>query len=367
MKNNSYRLFLPSLLFLVLGSQALSQTANPNTDADPIITKTDLGFFNKSSEVNKFNLADLVKDSTITLRWQIDGDKNENITVNRLLIRPRLNITIPLTDKLKFKLEAQTGQTYTTGWSRLVTFDSSEENFPKDFGVRRIYLDYDLSENAKVQYGALQSNAPWSQNRPLSFDTDGWIDGLRASFKNVYRRIDQVHITLGMLDPRKSPDAFDRNLNVFEADFIQISIAGEIDPRLNYVLEANHLGSVDESFTRLELDLKVDDWAKKIIDRVRSEFVVDLETGHITAASAGLVKTMGPLVVELGALKQNRSETQRLLNNGIYREAGNAIYGTLQYQFKDKSWRLIQRCRVCVDESTCNTKFRCDTSVEKKF
>lgn len=354
-----------SLFLLFFGYQALAQAKN--TDSDPIITKTDLEFFGKASEVNKFNLADLVKDSTITLRWQIDGDKNENITVNGLLIRPRLNITIPLSNKLKFKLEAQTGQTYSSGWGRLVTFDGTDENFPKDFRVRRIYFDYDLSENAKVQYGALQSNTPWSQNRPFSLDTDGWIDGLRASFKNVYRRIDQIHITLGMLDPRQSPNAFDRNLNAFEADFIQISIAGEIDPRLNYVLEANHLGSVDESFTRLDLDLKVDDWARKIIDRVRSEFVVDLETGRLVAASSGLVKNIGPLSLEFGALKQNRSETQRLLNNGIYRELGNAIYGTLQYQFKDKSWRLTQRCRVCVDESTCNSKFRCDTSVEKKF
>lgn len=348
-------------------SFSLSAQNLTSHNAEVKATDQRLTAFQNSAEVNRFDLSKYVKDSTITLRWQIDGDKNENVTVNRIVVRPRLNITIPLNDKLKFNLQAQTGQTYTSGWSRLLTFDGSDENFPNDFNVRRLYMEYDFTENKKVQIGALQSNAPWSQNRPLSFDTDGWIDGIRASFKNVYKKIDQIQITVGALDPRKSPNVFNRNLNIFEADFIQISIAGEVDPRLKYVLEVNHLGSVDESFSRLDLDLKVDDWTKKIIDQVRTEFVTDLNTGHIVGATAGLVKNAGPLIVEIGALKQNRSETQRLINNGIYREKGDALYGTLQYQFKDNSWRLIQRCRVCINENTCNTKFRCDTSLEKKF
>lgn len=333
----------------------------PSETTNKVYTAQDI------KEMESFDLADLIKGSAISIRWQVEGDTAGNTTDNRIIARPRLNLTIPLTRQARLRMEGQTGSSYSSGWDRILTFDGTRANFPENFAIRRLYMEYDFTENAKVQIGALPVGSPWIETRPFSFDTDGWVDGIRMAFRKVYDRVDQIHITVGKLDPNASSAFINRSFDPNKADFIQISVTGEINSRMNYLIEAAHLGVADESFARLDLDLKVQDWTKDIIDQVRTEFVADLETGKVTGASVGFAKTIGPVYVELGGIRQQRSETQRLVNNGIYREKGDAVYGTLQYRFKDSSWRLTQRCRVCVDESTCEAKYRCDTTVEKRF
>jgi hypothetical protein len=357
------KIVLLSILFLSVTS--LAQQAS--TTAKPAAPKYMLETFPDSPEVHSFDLRNLLEGSNLAIRWQIEGDTSGQTTDNRIILRPRINLTIPLSQKMRLRMQSQTGSSYSSGWDRLVTFDGSDSNLLQTFAVRRLFFEYDLNKDAKVQIGALESGSEWFDTRPFSFDTDGWIDGLRVAFRNVYKNIDQIHITVGQLDPTASRSAFKRNFDPSQADFIQIKISGEALPKLNYLLEVARLDSVNETFARLDLDLDVEDWTNNILDKVRSEFVFDAQTGAVTGFTVGAAKRVGPIRAEAGLIRQERSETQRRLNNGLFREEGDSVYATFQYRFKDSGWRLSQRCRVCVDESTCTAKYRCDTTVDTDF
>ena len=351
------------LLFFVFSVHAGSQE---NPEQSPYELQT---FYPEPSldEVNRFKLEDLLSGSSLELRWQIDENASGR-TSNRIAIRPRLNLTIPLTNRMRLKMQTQTGSRYGSGYDRLVSLDGNEARPLDTMAIRRLYIQYDLSENSKVQVGAIPTGSPWTETRPFSLDSDGWIDGLRVALKDVYDQIDQVHIVVGQLDPSANANFFNRNFDPTQMDFVQITVSGELNSRLSYLLEGTHLGVADESFARLDLDLKIDDWTNSIIEKLRTEFVIDAETGEFTGVSTGFARSIGPVFVEVGAIRNNRSDAQRSINNGIFREAGDSTYLILQYKFGESNqWRLSQRCRVCVNDDTCTSKYRCDTTLRHKF
>lgn len=141
-----------------------------------------------------YSLKDLFGDSSLSIRWQIDGSKNDTTSVNRIVFRPRINLTIPLSDRFRLKTQAQTGATYTSGWDRIVTMDETKPNFPENLAIRRMYLEYEATKNSTIQFGALQVGSQWVEPRPFGLDTDGWIDGLRVVFKEVFENVDQLQV-----------------------------------------------------------------------------------------------------------------------------------------------------------------------------
>lgn len=137
---------------------------------------------------------------------------------------------------------------------------------------------------------------------------------------------------------------------------------------MTYLLEATRLGIVDENYARVHLEQDVSQMLNGVIDKLRGEWVADIDSGKTTGISFGGAKQIDNVRFEIGVLSQNRSQAQRLINNGIYRAPGRAAYGTVDYQFKkNKKWRLQQRCRVCIDKSTCDDQYRCDFTLNRSF
>lgn len=311
------------------------------------------------------DLGAVFSGSRIGLRWRRQEDVSGEITANRIVTRPRVNLTLPVLPDFNIRAQAQTGSGYGSGWDRIVTYGPADPNIFANFNMRRLFVDYSFEEHTLVEFGALNSKSSRLDTPPLSFDTDGWIDGLRIGSRGQVANLDATFMTLGFLDPLDEPSLFERSWGGQQNGFVQVQVGEPLSEQSTLFFDYAHLAVNDENFVRVDLETDFDEasW----VSSIRNEVVIDPSDGSIRAASGRLTSHIGPLKVNLGAIHQGRTAIQRQLNDGIFRDRGNSWFVIVGYRIPDTGWSAKQRCRVCFDKSSCDSDFRCDSTLEYRF
>jgi hypothetical protein len=306
---------------------------------------------------------EIFRESNLAIRYRTDRNFFGSNFINHIVSRPRLHLTLPATDNLRIRVQAQTGSTYTSGWDRVYAWDNGGEDFPENFRVRRFFVEKNFDSDLFIMFGALTPGSPWVNTRPLALDPDGWADGLRFIYLPKHIYLDEVQATVGYLNPLSNFDFFRRKLGYKSERYQQIKFSKENMGRVSYLVDFSNLNNSQESFTRVDLDFFIKDFTKDIFDLLRIEQLTDNKSGRTTGNAFGVASQIKFLTIEGGVYKQERSSFQRLINNGIYRERGDQAYLNFEYRLSTTGWVLFQRFRSCIHKPSCENDYRFDTTL----
>lgn len=314
--------------------------------------------------------------SRFTLRYQEQEGARGDFGPQRseLRVRMDLDVWVPITENLKLSIQSQNGSTYQGGWDTLADY-SAENPENLNFVIRRAFLQYDgLGPDQKIQVGALDAGSRWVETLPNSFDTDGWRDGFLYAIRNLSQLVDQIHLTIGELNPAANPNLFQRGLLPNGFGFGQIKVLGEFSDRVDYQIEANRIRGPNgtESFIRNRLSYDI---LSSVIQQIRAEIMLDTERGRYTGDSFAVLKDLGRSRLELGLFKNDHSPLYNRIVNGFFNEPGRHVYMVLNIRMEDffpnsqvaKDTNWIHRLRSCMDPNVCAGAYRYDSSLEYRL
>jgi hypothetical protein len=197
---------------------------------------------------------------------------------------------------------------------------------------------------------------------PLSFDLDGWIDGVRMNvdFKNSL--VGQIAATVGTLD-QSAGDMFNRSWDVTNKDYryFQVHISGLNGRRMDYVVEINSLPT--ETYSRLGLKLNVEDLAGWLVSTIAFEQLLNFE-GQGQGFSLSLLKEDKAWRAQVSYVDNAASAEVRSLLFGATRPEGrHALMSIERALGSNQNIRVFSRYRRCVDSRICGRDDRFEIGV----
>lgn len=321
----------------------------------------------KEKPENHNSLREVLQGSVFGLRARKQVREAEGRgDTERLQYQIKAKITLSLGDELYLNIQPQTGgDAWSSGWDDgLALGDNSE--FEQEIRIRRVFLEDRSDQQLQWQLGALPARPNGNRNTPLSFDTDGWIDGARIHYYPGSEHLQQLNVSLGSLD-RQAGNFFERNWRLSEDRFVQIQAMGELSGDFSYLIEWNQVD--DDEYIRSNLNWDISQFTMLASSYLIWEEIVGVRDGdgeHNQGRSFSLIKEGRDQDGDRwrGQISYVRNDLQqdiRLLVNGPIRQQGNQVFVMFEQSDSERRLRWTNRISKCVENEVCIDDYRAES------
>lgn len=255
-----------------------------------------------------------------------DGVQWHGLTRGRLLF--------DAAGKYSVNMMASSGLTYVASWNDT---GIGKGDFVGKFRMRHLFLSAEPVRGLELQIGGLAPNrGEVSEN--ISYDTDGYLVGQRATFRPSTGRITQVSGTIGHFGDVAEPNVFRRLDDTFEYNYGQVLVGLRLTPRTTASVDYTYEDGRDilrealvirtPSTARILTALRFEAYQRvSDVERVATDVFTGTPKGNGFNAAADL--KFGKLTVTAGVMSVDRHYVPTV--NGDRYGVGKRFYsiGTL--------------------------------------
>lgn len=234
-------------------------------------------------------LALINEESSVSVRYRNEHKANNSLHEDQLQYRVDIKMKFQLTsdNKLFLKTRVLTGGDFDSAWndSDIGKVDGDGNILP---AIRHLYIDYSPTSNVNLQVGAIPvTGTDLIGQSPLSIDTDGWVDGARASYSKLASWADKIVVTIGQMDEYEDTNFFSRQWG--SPNYIQVHIQGDLSRHFKYATEVTKLNQEKNLRGILEITLKD---LVSFIDTVAIEEMISLDQSNHKGFGVTLKKSI---------------------------------------------------------------------------